>query len=536
MGYIQQGQKMVNKSTGEVIEATGVQDIGGGQMGQYFSSDYDLHTEPATPDQPDQPIAPTQDQPVVPVDQPQQDAPVEEPKPKPKPTSADPDIQSIVDKATAQNAEGISELVVSGNEFTEQDAQNFAYFNKDKNWQQYVGGIGGRPNPLYIGSTNWTELQKTYTPYQLEKAVTRNQSGIYWNPDVNIGDIPRIDPAERLNEETGIISDLVSDAKSEADITISDKAKIKEKKEAPTLSADLEENKKEVMDLLNNMYGGTAESIYNELYDTTEMKTANTKVIEARRELDEYDEQLEALKGDIRKEVEGEASESYINAKAAIRGEEILKLRRVSERDYDDAISELNFLKSEASNLLQVRVKDSDNRYNRLFSMLQLQIQEEGTQFNQDVALAQIGMQLPAGRTMKIGGNTVKGLNENANLNVVQFTEANGNTYVIGFDKATGEEKYKKFIGKAQVGGAKTEISIYEQLREYQSGRALEQYKKLDEAMAKPVSEQGSVRTATDEDGKLFYYDAYALEQAKKGASWWWDDKLDPIEHLINYK
>jgi hypothetical protein len=52
-------------------------------------------------------------------------------------------------------------------------------------------------DPLYIGATNWANLQQQYTPYQLSQATTRQwntntgQYDIYWNPAVNISSIPR---------------------------------------------------------------------------------------------------------------------------------------------------------------------------------------------------------------------------------------------------------------------------------------------------------------------------------------------------------
>jgi hypothetical protein len=129
-------------------------------------------------------------------------------------------------------------------------------------------------------------------------------------------------------------------------------------------------------------------------------------------------------------------------------------MKRSTQRDYDTALANYNGLRENANNLLQVRLKDSDNRYNRLFSMLQLQIQQEGTAFNQELALNQMALQIPEGRSMTIAGTTVTGLKENDNLNVVQFTEADGSTYVIGVDKKTGQQSYKTYIGKAKVSGS----------------------------------------------------------------------------------
>lgn len=359
----------------------------------------------------------------------------------------------IINRAKSQDAAGIADLITSGKEFNEIDAQNFAFFNKDKNWQQYVGGIGGKTNPNYIGATNWATLQQKYTPYQLQKATIRTKNGISWNPAINIAEVPAVDPSVRINEDTKKIADITSSAKSEADKFSNEDAK---KTEKPALSDDKTDNEASIMSMLENTYGDSAETIYNDLYNTPEMKSAQKEVSGLKSELDKYDEQMDDLKDDIRKEVEGEASDSYITALATVRGEKILKLKRATQRDYDTALANYNGIKENASNLLQVRTKDADTRYNRLFSMLQLQIQGEGTKFNQEVAIAQLSMQIPEGRSMTVNGETVKGLKENDDLNVVQFTAADGKTYVLGVDKKTGATKYKTLIGTAHVAGSGT--------------------------------------------------------------------------------
>lgn len=374
---------------------------------------------------------------------------------------------TLINRANATETPGIAELLMSGQPFNETDARNFAYFKGEKNWQQYVGGVAGQPNQLYISNENWQKLQKQYTPYQLQQATTRTKDGIYWNPAVNIGEIPRQSPTEAINADTNAILDVVNSAKDEADKMTNDAAKGGTKNDSG-ISADTDENEAEIMRLLNDQYGTSAEALYNELFKTPDITNAQQDVIKYQEELDEYDEQMEELKNDIRREVEGEAAESYITALATIRGEKILKQKRLTQRQYDTALANLNNLLSEASNLLQVRIKDADTRYNNLFNMLQLQIQQEGTAFNQQVALANIAMQLPEGRTMQIGDTVVKGLKENDNLNVVQFTEADGSTYVIGVDKKTGEQKYKSFIGRQRVPG---------------SGTAATQQMNLDEAL-----------------------------------------------------
>jgi len=346
---------------------------------------------------------------------------------------------------------GVAALVSSNKVFNEEDARNFAYAKGEANYKQYIGATGGQTNPLYIGETNWSKLQNTYTPYQLQQATIRTKDGIYWKEGVNISDLPRVDPNQRINDDTKKLADIVSGAKSEADKFTSDAAK----KEADLLSSPelIQDN---LMSQLNSQYGGNAEQIYKELFNSPEMKSAQEEVNTLKSKLDEYDQQLEELKDDIRAEVEGEATDSYISALAAVRGDKILRAKRSVQRDYDTALANYNGLRENANNLLNVRVKDADTRYNQLFSMLQLQIQQQGTSFNQELALNQLAMQIPEGRSMTIAGTTVTGLKENDNLNVVQFTDASGKTYVIGMDKKTGQQVYKTYVGTAKVAGSGT--------------------------------------------------------------------------------
>lgn len=50
-------------------------------------------------------------------------------------------------------------------------------------------------DPNYIGSTNFANLQKQYTPYQIEQATERRGTDIYWKQGVNIADLPQAAPS-----------------------------------------------------------------------------------------------------------------------------------------------------------------------------------------------------------------------------------------------------------------------------------------------------------------------------------------------------
>lgn len=421
-------------------------------------------------------------------------------------------------------APGINNLVASGRAFNETDAKNFASANGDANWQQYVGGTGGNTNPLYIGSTNWSKLQKQYTPYQLSQATFRNKDGIYWNDKVNIGEIQREDPSKRINSDTKKLADIITEAKTSANKMT--------KEDTTKNTVGIGDTANETQDNIAQLYQDNpgAEALYKELYNSPEMKAAQEDVAKYKKNNDEYDQQLDDLKDDIRAEVEGEAPESYINALAAVRGDKILKLKRANQRDLDAATSQLTNIKENAGMLLQTRVKDADTRYNQLFQMLQLQIQQEGNNFNRQTALANIQMNLPENRSITIDGTTYKGLKENDNLNVIQFTEKGGKTYVIGVDKKTGKEMYKQLIGTAREpssGGSGTTTAV-KQLAEYNAQNELTYAKEMD---AKVKS--GAVGVGYDDKGNSFYYDKAAYDAAYKDATTGWNmwktnpDKID---------
>jgi len=53
---------------------------------------------------------------------------------------------------------------------------------------------GARQDPNYISSTNFANLQKQYTPYQIDQATERRGSDIFWKSGVNIASVPTVAP------------------------------------------------------------------------------------------------------------------------------------------------------------------------------------------------------------------------------------------------------------------------------------------------------------------------------------------------------
>lgn len=431
------------------------------------------------------------------------DAPSEAPA-KQVDTGTTPKVEDRTQDPSIQN------LVNSGQVFNEVDAKNFAFAKGDDNWQQYVGGTSGKANPLYIGATNWANIQKAYTPYQIQQSTVRTKDGIYWNPNVNIAEIQRVDPSTQINNDAAAIAKIISDAKKGAEKYDKDDGKI----EDVGLDENSGVNEDNLMSMLQGQYGNTAESLYKELFDTDEIKNAQEDVNKYKEQLDDYEDQIDELRADIRKEVEGEASESYISALATIRGGDILKQQKIAQRSYDTALSILKNARQQATDILNVRMHDNDNRYNRMFSMLQLQIQQEGTQFNQQMALLSAAQQMPKGRSITLpDGSVITGMDESSNLNVVQFTDANRKVYVIGVDKATGKEIYRTAIGTApSSGGSTPEFSYEKALREYNAQQGLEYQQEIDAKL-----KSGDAAIGYDDKNNAFYYDPKALKSYNDG-------------------
>jgi len=344
-----------------------------------------------------------------------------------------------------------------------------------------------------------------------------------------------------VNEDADTITNIVDEAKSEADKTLADEEKDKGEDEErdsdfPELPGD--EKNEDIMSKLQNLYGTTAEEMYNDLFNTEEIQNLETKVNEKKKKMDEYDQQMENLKRDIRKEVEGEASDSYISALASVRGRKILKQKRNAQRDLNFYSSQLQNQKQQASEILDVRIQDQNNRYNRMFSMLQLQLQQQGQQFDRQMALANMGMNLPQGREVEVAGMKVKGLKENDDISVKEITYPNGDVYVKGYDRKNGEVLYNTYMGKEKVpsgggGGVDKEDTWQFQFEEYKAKQGFESMKDFQER-----KESGEIQTIQKDD-KVYYYDNKkyqdAVEKEKSEKTWGdiWFNKPKKEEFII---
>ena len=148
------------------------------------------------------------------------------------------------------------------------------------------------------------------------------------------------------------------------------------------------------------------------------------------------------------------------------------------------------------------------------FQCFNSQIQQEGTQFNQQMALLSAAQQMPKGRSITLpDGSVITGMDESSNLNVVQFTDANRKVYVIGVDKATGKEIYRTAIGTApSSGGSTPEFSYEKALREYNAQQGLEYQQEIDAKL-----KSGDAAIGYDDKNNAFYYDPKALKSYNDG-------------------
>jgi len=144
---------------------------------------------------------------------------------------------------------------------------------------------------------------------------------------------------------------------------------------------------------------------------------------------------------DIRKEVEGEASESYIMALAAKRMQDIYPMKLGLQRQQVALQNAISDEKTNAANIMQYYAMDEQNRYNRMWDALNLLKAEEaaigaGEQqgFENEIKLLNILKDIPTDRSVEIGGYTYSGMAENSNINDIQKIAPNGHQIIMGID------------------------------------------------------------------------------------------------------
>lgn len=405
-------------------------------------------------------------------------------------------------------AAALIKAVNSGQPMDEATAREYAASRGETNWQKYVNGVNGQLNPNYIGAASYKRLQTQYTPYQIEQATIRTKDGIYWNPQVNIGTVPATNPGDKINKFAKDVANAVASGTKKED-PLAPKDETGAKADATATETPLAADSTDM---------NTALGIFNSVMNTPGMDDLKSEVTAAKAKVDAYDQQMEELTDDIRKEVEGEAPESYINALAAVRGNSIMRLRRSAERDYNTALANFNSEKELKTSQVNMMVNDANNRYNRAFQALQFAETKAQNAKSYEAVKLNAMLTIPEGKSYTFkDGTTVQGMKENDNIQTGTFTDANNNIYYYAIDKKTGKEAFPKvLIGKAKATGGGSPLTPVQELANYKAGIELQNEKQIQNELA-----AGTLGTAFDDKGKQFYYNKaqYDIDKAAYEAS-----------------
>lgn len=188
---------------------------------------------------------------------------------------------------------------------------------------------------------------------------------------------------KQVNEDYNVINDIITAGKASADKTVKSST-IKTETAAPTSGATSFGSSSEIpADISSNP---DYAKIYNSYVNTPEISTQTDKVLALEKTINEFDNQIASLKNDIKKEVEGEASDSYITALATIRGEDILEQKRIAQIDYNEALGKLNSMTDSAKTMASLAIQSEQTGYSRKLDLVQLnmKIAEQNRQIAQD--------------------------------------------------------------------------------------------------------------------------------------------------------
>lgn len=129
-------------------------------------------------------------------------------------------LKSIDEQNAARgfNTSSVAPAPTATPQLSPQDAANAAKYSTPLPPNDPASLNGGRQaaGDLYIGPTNWSNLQGKYTPYQLEQATQRDANGnISWKKGVDINSVPKAAPVTPIKPppaSTPTASDIVSGA------------------------------------------------------------------------------------------------------------------------------------------------------------------------------------------------------------------------------------------------------------------------------------------------------------------------------------
>lgn len=305
----------------------------------------------------------------------------------------------------------------------------------------------------------------------------------------------RIEISDTVNGEQEAAFNALESGTDSADVNIRESTKAAKYQEKVDEMLGMKDDPTATPDTITTSDGtiislqgdSTALSLYNELMRSKTITSLAEEIATKQEEMDKITATELALAEDIRKEVEGEAPQSYIDALVAERMKDLYPRKVALAAEQRNLIAQYNAEKENAANVLQFTLRDEENRYNRMFAALQFAAQQDQNAFSNQLGVLSLLKDMPVGRSVTIDGKTYKGLNEDAALNIVQFTDAAGKITVVGIDKLTGEIKYSKVIGQAKVSGSGSSEDTwakrlselvaqlsYNRLEDYQAGKLAE--------------------------------------------------------------
>lgn len=351
------------------------------------------------------------------------------------------------------------------------------------------------PNLIYAGAqlTMPSGTSVTPTPFTIPSGYEAINGALYNTTALQTANYTDIkttpDGLTLYGKKTSIADSVNSEAKASMDITNSVRVAAGEDKRYTEQEKDLQKRideltageKKDVTAADSSVTASdgsvisltddkTALELYKELMQTPDILAASKAMGAKQEELDKLNADEAAFASDILKEVQGDAPQSYIDALVAERSKDLYPKKLALTAELNNLSAQYTSLKENAANVLQYTLADQTTRYNRMFQNLQLTQSQSNWQKTFDATQTQQARQqeiqilgvlkdLPATRSVTIGGTVYKGMSEDANLNVIQFTDASHNVVVVAVDKQTGEIKYKKIVGTAPAPAGSTGAS-----------------------------------------------------------------------------
>lgn len=530
------GVEYINKASGQKVQYTADQlrDPATGMLSSQFSRVVDTSTPspapaPTSPAPTPTPTAPTSPEPAPMPEQsaPAQPQPTQEQASSPapeQPQMAQHQILSGDNLTKIANKYGVSvqSLLAANPQITN---PNLIYAGQSLNIPQTQMSPEGFKVPEGYERISGVEFPTT----ELQRA---NFADVQADPTNTFLYGRRIDPAASINDEAQKTYDLLNQAGEEADSNIrgSEKEKSIEDEIRNILglneSGQTEETTVKTSDgaIIDLKQDKSALDMYNELMKSDSIMSLQSRAGDIQEKLDKLDASEVALRNDIRKEVEGEAPQSYIDAKVAERMKDIYPQKLALQAELRNVVGQLQGEKENAANILQYTMQDENMRYNRLFQYLQFETQQSQNAFSNKLQLFNALKDLPSNRSITVGGVEYKGINEDANLNVVQFTDANNNITVAGIDKATGEIKYSQVIGKAKSGSSGSgAISLTKQYSEMVAGQNIDNLQKIQSGeYATMATKQGTIiYDKSSYDSDLEKYNTAKKDKTGAFGDWW---------------